>query len=200
MSSCVPLDVIRAVMASFLTALSDEGRRGRSLLVSTTNCPWRISAAMLSRFLVIPVLHPLAEDFPEIVIATAERVHPLVQLDATDERILAAATLFYDKGASAREIRRALGHAHLLRRALDPDAVLFAARDYCASTSRTSSVYADLWAVQCCSQNSLFPWHADSQRYPFPPHLAGAIDVTTGDKVESELRKRIEELRPYANV
>lgn len=190
----------RAVMASLLTALSDEGRRGRSLLVGTTNCLWRISAAMLSRFLVVPVLFPLAEDYADIVLATAMRVAPCVELDPTDEQIVLAARLFYEKGASPRDVRRALGHAQLLTGRLDADAVLFAARDQCASTSRASSIYADLWAVQCCSQKSLFPWYDDLAGYPFPAHLVGIVDPRTGDKDESELHKRIEELRPYANV
>ena len=64
----------RAVMGQLLTSLSDESRRGRALLVATTNCPWRIGAAMRSRFTVIPVLHPLEEDFPGILASIAEQV------------------------------------------------------------------------------------------------------------------------------
>jgi hypothetical protein len=55
--------------------------------------------------------------------------------------------------------------------------------------------------VFCCSQKSLLPWHADDAAgYPFPSHLSGIIDPVTGDKNEAELLKRIEELRPHANV
>lgn len=190
----------RAVMASFLTGLSDEGRRGRSLLVATTNCLWRISAAMLSRFLIVPVLNPLREDYADILVATALRVCPEARFDARDERIQLAAGLLFDKGASPRDIRRALGHARLLTGRLDEDAALFAAQDHCASSSRASSIYADLWAVQCCSQKSLFPWHDDPAAYPFPAHLADVIDPVTGDRREAELQRRIEELRPHANV
>jgi hypothetical protein len=190
----------RAVMASLLTALSDEGRRGRSLLVATTNCPWRVSAAMLSRFLIIPVLHPLREDYAEILVATAVRVEPAARFDSRDERIQLAASLFFDKGATPRDVRRALGNARLLKGHLDENAVLFAAEDQCTSSSRMSNIYADLWAVQCCLQKSLFPWHDDPAGYAFPAHLSGIIDPHTGDKNEIELHKRIEELRPHANV
>lgn len=190
----------RAVMASLLTALSDEGRRGRSLLVATTNCPWRVSAAMLSRFLIIPILHPLREDYSDILVSTALRVDPSARFDSRDERIRRAAGQFFEKGATARDMRRALGNARLLSGHLDEKAVLFAAEDQCSSTSRLSNIYADLWAVQCCSQKSLFPWHDDPAGYPFPEHLSGIIDPKTGNKNDVELHKRIEELRPYANV
>ena len=190
----------RAVMASLLTALSDEARRGRSMLVSTTNCLWRVSSAMLSRFVVIPVLFPLANDYPDIVVTTAARVAPDARLDPADARVAQAARLFHDKGASPRDIRRALGHARLMKGAITADTVLFAAEDQCGSTSRTSSIYADLWAVRCCTQKSLFPWADSPASYPFPAHLEGVIDPVNGDKNEDELRKRIEELRPYANV
>ena len=48
----------RAVTAALLTALADESRRGKSLLIATTNCPWRMGEAMRSRFIAIPVLQP----------------------------------------------------------------------------------------------------------------------------------------------
>jgi hypothetical protein len=190
----------RAVMAALLTALSDETCRGRSLLVAATNCPWRISAAMLQRFLIVPVLHPLAQDYPDIVAATATRVDPAAVFDPADVRIQEAARLFFDKEAGPRDVYRALGHARLMTGRLDEEVVRMAARDQCVPTSRASSLYADLWAVQACSMKSLFPWYDDPATYPYPPHLSEVIDPATGDRKDAELRRRIEELRPYANV
>src|SRR5690606_1364773 len=92
----------RAVMAQLLTSLADEGRRGRALLIATTNCPWRIGAAMRSRFTVIPVLHPLVGDFPAIVAALVDRLDPTSAIAPTDEAIVTAATIFFDKGANPR--------------------------------------------------------------------------------------------------
>jgi hypothetical protein len=77
----------RAVMAALLTSLSDETRRGKSLLIATTNCPWRMGAAMRSRFVVLPVLHPLKEDYASIVVATAPRIAPQTELDAADPHL-----------------------------------------------------------------------------------------------------------------
>ena len=83
----------RAVMGQLLTSLSDEGRRGRALLIATTNCPWRIGAAMRSRFSVIPVLHPLAEDFPGILKSIAEQVKLGTSLDPQDPQVAEAARI-----------------------------------------------------------------------------------------------------------
>jgi AAA+ superfamily predicted ATPase len=190
----------RAVMAALLTALSDEGRRGRSLLIATTNCPWRMGEAMRSRFTMIPVLQPLVEDFPEIVVATARRVKPDVQLEPESDQIRDAARIFHAKGANPRHIRTALSNALLLRGAMTPDTILFAAHDLCSTSHLVSVVYADLWAVKTCTSRTFFPWAADSASYPYPDHLRGIIDPATGDLCTDEIEKRIKELQPHANV
>lgn len=190
----------RAVTAALLTALSDESRRGHSLLISTTNRPWAMGAAMRSRFTVIPVLHPLREDYAGIVLATARRVAPGFEVSADHSRLREAAEVFYQKGANPRHIRAALSNARLLKGALSPDVVLFAAHDLCGSTDLSSAVYADLWAIRSCSSRSFLPWSDDPDHYPFPPHLREVVDARTGDVLESELMKLIEELRPHAHV
>lgn len=190
----------RAVLAALLTALSDESRRGCSLLIATTNCPWRMGAAMRSRFTMIPVLYPLAEDFPAIVAALAGRISPNAAFDPADERFLEAAGLFYRKGASPRQILSALSNARMLEGKLTPDTVLFAAHDVCPSSDLASVIYADLWAVRVCSSRSFLPWSADPARYPYPDHLRGLVDPTTGQVQVDELEKRLRELEPHANV
>jgi hypothetical protein len=189
----------RAVTAALLTALSDESRRGKSLLIATTNRPWAMGAAMRSRFTVIPVLFPLKEDFPGIVLAIAQRIASNEKFKPSDKKILEAAQVFYQKGANPRHIRASLSNAVLLHGSLTPDVILFAAHDLCASTDFPSTVYADLWAIKSCSSQSFLPWSADPSQYPFPTHLQGIVDQA-GNINEKELKKRIEELRPYANV
>jgi hypothetical protein len=192
----------RAVTAALLTALSDESRRGKSLLISTTNRPWAMGAAMRSRFTVIPVLQPLGEDYAGILAATAKRITPAANLDATDQTLQEAARIFYEKGANPRHMRAALSNALLLHshEALTPDTILFAAHDLCGSTDQASAIYADLWAIRSCSSRSFLPWSDDPARYQFPAYLQGVVDTTNGDVIEEELSKRIEEYRPRANV
>jgi hypothetical protein len=190
----------RAVTASLLTALSDESRRGKSLLIATTNAPWRICEAMRSRFTVIPVLHPSKSDYPEIIASLARRVMPNVCIDASNRTVRDAADLFYEKGANPREIRSALSHATIQRGALDPDAVLFAAEDLCCAADLNSVIYAELWAIRACSASSFFPWASAPTTFHYPPYLQEIIDSTTGRVNYTELNKRIKELQPYANV
>lgn len=190
----------RAVMGTLLTALSDETRRGRSLLIATTNTPWRMSAAMRSRFTMLPVLYPLREDLPAIVAATAARVLGSGAFDANDEQIIAASELFHEKGASPRHILAALSNALLIHGQLTPDTVYFAADDLCGADDRVSTVYADLWAVRCCSSRTFLPWSAAPSSYPFPEHLTDLVNHTTGGLDETALDKRLAELRPHANV
>lgn len=190
----------RAVMAQLLTSLADEGRRGRALLIATTNCPWRIGSAMRSRFTVIPVLHPLAGDFPAIVAALVRRLDPNSAIAATDEAIVTAATIFFDKGANPRHVRGSLSNALLLKGCLDRDAIVFAARDFCESGDRVSAEYADYWAIKCCSSLSLLPWSASPSTYPYPAHLQGIVRDGTGEIIQDELDQRIDALRQHAKL
>jgi ATPase family associated with various cellular activities (AAA) len=190
----------RAVTAALLTALSDEGRRGKSLLIATTNCPWRMGAAMRSRFTILPVFHPLRCDFADIVLTTAKRVDRGNDIDGNDERIGEASTIFYEKGANPRHIRLALSNALQLHGSMTVETVLFAAKDLCCSADLPSAIYADLWAVKVTSSRSFLPWNNDPRSYPFPTHLDGVVDLATGDINHSELDKRIKEYEPYANL
>lgn len=190
----------KAVTASLLTALSDESRRGKSLLVATTNCPWRMGAAMRSRFTILPLLHPLKEDYAHIVVATAKRVNNTADFTADDARIIQASAIFYEKGANPRHIRFALSNALHLTGKLDPEAVLLAADDLCASTDYDTAVYADLWAVKVCTSRSFLPWNESPEKYPFPEHLRGVVDAQTGAIHHSELDKRLKEYGAHANI
>jgi ATPase family associated with various cellular activities (AAA) len=190
-----------AVSAALLTALADESRRGRSLFIGTTNCPWKIGSAMLSRFVIIPVLHPLEMDYPAIVIATAQRVgSTTVELSDREPAIVAAANIFYKLGANPRHIRSALSNALLLKGELNPQTILFAAQDCTISGDHDSAIYSDLWAVSACTSKSYFPWSDCLSSYPFPPHLQGLVDLQTGDIDRVELQRRIQELKPNANL
>jgi len=189
----------RAVTAAMLTALSDETRRGRSLLIATTNCPWRMGAAMRSRFTLIPVLHPLCDDYPAIIQAIARRISG-VFLDPTDSSIGEAAGLFYEKGANPRQIRAALSNVLMLRGVLNAETALFAAHDLSESQDMASAVYSDLWAIKVCSSRSFLPWSDNPAEYRFPKYLDGIVDAANGAVNLSELEKKLEALRPYVNL
>lgn len=192
----------RAVTAALLTALSDETRRGKSLLIATTNCPWRMGAAMRSRFTVIPVLFPQAQDFPQIILATANRIASDCKFDCNEPQIIEAARIFYQKGANPRHIRSALSNTLLLlgKDRFEPGDVLFAAQDLCSTTDFHSAVYADLWAIKCCSSRAFLPWGKSPKEYIFPEYLKDVVNAATGDVLLENLNAKIKEFKPNANV
>jgi ATPase family associated with various cellular activities (AAA) len=191
----------QAVTSAILTGLSDESRRGKSLFIATTNCPDQLGGAMLSRFILIPVIQPLEQDYPAIIIATAQKVDcNLAELDQGDPDIVAAAKIFYKIGANARHIRSSLSNALLAHNKLDPQAILSAAKDCIISGDRDSAIYSDLLAISVCTSKRFFPWADCLATYPFPPHLEGLIDRQTGDIDRDELQKRIAQLKPHANL
>lgn len=192
----------RAVMAAWLTGLSDGSLAGKRLIISTTNCPWRMSAAMRSRFVVIPVLHPVVSDYPRIVFALARRVAPSAKLNPADPAITESADMFYAKAASPRHIQEAIKNALVNQGQgqLSAKTVLASAQDLRTGMDHVSTVYADLWAIKATTSRSFLPWTENPSCYPFPPHLEGIVDPTTGEINEHELDKRIEQYRAHANV
>lgn len=192
----------KAVTAELLTALSDETRRGKSLLIGTTNCPWRIGAAMSSRFVVLPVLQPLRRDYAGIVVVIASHIAENTAIDKNDSRVLEAAQVYYAKGASPRDIRNSLVNTMLQEKTnkLTPELIIFAAHDLCSTTDRSSAIFADLFAIQSTSSRSFLPWSDTPHEYDFPDYLNGIVNEQTGEINGTELNKRINELKPYANV
>ena len=190
----------RAVTAALLTALSDETRRGRTLIIGTSNCPWLLGEAMRSRFTIMPVLYPLAEDYPGIIAAITHRIAPHLEINLADERIVEAAQIFHNKAGSPRHIYSALSNAPSLHGPLSPETILSAARDHCATTDLCSVIYAELWAVKTCSFLSFFPWANNPKGYRFATHLEGIVNPDNGEIDREVLEKRIKEYKPHANV
>ena len=102
-----------------------------------------------------------------------------------------AAKIFYEKGANPRHIRGALGASPPSSKEVRAESVLFAAQDLCSSADLASAVYADYWAIRCCSSRSFFPWAADLCAYPFPKHLVDVVKPLTGEVHDSELNRRL---------
>jgi hypothetical protein len=203
-----------AVLASFLTELSNESKRGERLLIGTTNTPFGMSAAILDRFVVIVVPPPSAGDYPAIIAALARRIDPAANIDEDAEQVLVAARIFHERGATARHMRSQLSSAKLLSSRLTPDTVLFAAKDFRGTADPLSAAFAELTAIRACSSSYLLPWTRDvinpttghitgvemDPAYSLPSYLDGVVDRATGDVDSTELEKRIQEMRPHANV
>jgi hypothetical protein len=188
----------RAVIGALLSYLGQESRRGRTVFLGASNCPWRMSDALRARFTVIPVLMPLKEDYPGMLSSLVRRTAG-VELAPDDAQLRAAAQIFFGKGASARHMGTALSNTYLRLGRLGPQEVLNAADDFCGDTGYHSAVYADLWAIKLTTSKSFFPWHG-RQDYPLPGYLKGIVDLSSGEIDREALERRIRELQPHAKV
>jgi len=195
----------QTVGATLMSALSNENRRGRSLLVGTSNCPWRFGMAMLKRFTCIPVLFPVEPDYPPILAVTLQKVSTEMSEQSRESLaesafVREAAQLFYAKKASARVMRAALENTMLIEGELRPQLVVQAARDFTGRTDTASLIHSELWSIKATTSKAFMPWSQDPETYPYPDHLDGVVDPSTGDIDIAELNNRIDEFEPYANV
>ncbi|HAB17538.1 MAG TPA: AAA family ATPase [Pyrinomonadaceae bacterium] len=192
-----------AVIAELLTALSDQTRCGRSILLATTNRVHTIGSALLTRFVVLPVLFPLREDFPAIIVEIARKALPGSGIDANDPKVIEAGAIFYSKGAGPRDIRSAITTALVTcdSTVSNADLVLFAANDFIPRRDFLTIVYADLQAIRHCTSKSFLPWAGEAGAVgSIPEYLNGIVDPKTGDLDLSALDAKIKELEPYNNV
>ena len=188
-----------AVMQSMLNTLSDNTRDGKSLLIATTNCGYKIGSAMRDRFVIVPVIMPSVADFPAIVCSIAQQVSGVI-FNVNNKEIQEAAKIFYDKHIMPRRIRAALKLVYN-GNGLTSKAVLEAAVDAnpLDEASWLSAVYADLCAISLTVSRRLLPWYGCEESYPYPTYIENILDENRQvDPVK--LNNEINRLKPYVNV
>lgn len=188
-----------AVMQALLNALSDNSREGKSMLIATTNCGFKMGSAMRDRFVVVPVIMPSLEDFPAIICSIAQQVSGST-LNENDAEIIEASKLFYTKHLMPRRIRVALKLA-CKAQGLTVHDVLMAAQDSnpLDESSWLSAIYADLCAIALTASRKLLPWYGREKTYPFPEYIKSVLDDNYEIDPE-KLNKEINRLQPYVNV
>ena len=194
-----------AVAAEMLNALADGSRAGRTLLIATTNCPWRVGSAMASRFMYVPVLSAVEDDYPDILCAIASRLLPSVEWDPANSIVKSAASRFFRKGAVPRVMRSILSSK--ISSGCAPGDLLTQAAADCAPQhprDRAGAEYADLYAISVCSDFAMLPWHGCINDYPIPAYLKGIVSdqigADDGNIDQERLTRRLEELKPHVNV
>lgn len=188
-----------SVMQALLNTLSDNSREGQSMLIATTNCGYKMGAAMRDRFVVVPVIMPAIEDFPEIICSIAKQISG-VSINPQDNYIQQAAKEFYDKHIMPRRIRTALKLV-CQQDGLTPKAILDAANDAnpLDEASWLAAVYADLSAISLTVSKRLLPWYGREDSYPFPDYIKEILDENMEvDPVK--LNQELNRLQPYVNV
>lgn len=188
-----------SVMQALLNTLSDNSREGQSMLIATTNCGYKMGAAMRDRFVVVPVIMPAIEDFPEIICSIVKQISG-VSINPQDNYIQQAAKEFYDKHIMPRRIRAALKLV-CQQDGLTPKAILDAANDAnpLDEASWLAAVYADLSAISLTVSKRLLPWYGREDSYPFPDYIKEILDENMEvDPVK--LNQELNRLQPYVNV
>jgi SpoVK/Ycf46/Vps4 family AAA+-type ATPase len=197
-------------VTSFYTAqlqnfLSDPSISGKCAIVGTTNRPSDISSAMLTRWLVVPVLMPVSADFPAIVESIARSLNPSIELDLNNQTLHDSAIKFFQRGATPREIREALiASCAVLDGPLSIKHIEDASAKVIPNVNRLSYYYADYCALQHTRNLSFLPWYNDDtnqldDKYPFPDYIREVLN----DDLQIDFMKlnnKIKELQPYANV
>jgi len=192
-----------AVTAEMLTALSDSSRKGRSMLIATTNCPWKVGSAMASRFMFVPVLSAVADDYPGILVAIASHLLPEADWDAESSLVKTAAHLFYEKGATPRTIRTIISSKKSTGMGKRPEELLRLAAEDCTHQhprDRAGAEYADLYAISVCTDKALYPWHERITEYQLPAYLKGIVSEKDGSVDPILLQRQIDKLKPQVNV
>jgi ATPase family associated with various cellular activities (AAA) len=192
-----------AVTAEMLSALADSSRAGRTLLIATTNCPWKVGAAMASRFLFVPVLSAVEDDYPAILCSLASGLLPHGDWNPSDQAVRDAAQVFYCKGASPRVMRTLISAKIATSDGAHDSRLLQRAAAACAPQDprdRASAEYADLFAIRVCSDLEMLPWHGRISNYPLPEYLREIVSEQDGSIDLDHLNRRINELEPHVNV
>lgn len=188
-----------AVMQALLNTLSDNTREGKSMLIATTNCGYKLGSAMRDRFVIVPVIMPSVEDMPAIICSIAKQVSGN-DFNLEDVEIKEAARLFYSKHLMPRRIRSSLKLA-CTRDGLTPQSVREAAMDAnpLDEVSWLSAVYADLCAISLTVSKRLLPWYGHEDVYPFPDYIKSILDENCQIN-PVKLNNEIKRLEPYVNV
>lgn len=158
---------------------------------------------MASRFVFVPVLSAVEEDYPAILCAVAGNLLPSAEWDAASEVVQNAARLFFEKGASPRVMRTIISSKIATGKGRQPAQLLRQAAEDCAPQhprDRAGAEYADLFAISVCSDLSMLPWHGRITEYPLPAYLKGIVSEADGSVDLERLHQRIKELKPHVNV
>lgn len=197
--------VTQNLLGQFQSFLSDASLAGKCALIGTSNRPNAISEAMRQRWMVVPVLMPVKEDYPLILVSIAESLSPNIKLSANDPETIEIGETFFLAGAAPREIREAIIAALANKPGkLDINHLKYAALDIIPSVNSVSAIFADYCAIKFCRNNSFLPWwdndtNKPDSTYPYPNYILEILD--DNHLVEQQkLTKKINELAPYANV
>lgn len=197
--------VTQNLIGQLQSFLADTSLAGKVCLVGTSNRPNAISEAMRQRWIVLPVLMPLGQDYASILLSIAQSINPNIRIAQDDPKLLSSAERFHTACCVPREIREAIVASQaVLNGEIGIEHIEFASYDIIPNNNKIASVFSDYVALSYCRNNSFLPWwdaatNKPASDYPYPDYIREIIneDFTIN---QEKLGKRISELEPYANV
>lgn len=197
--------VTQNLIGQLQTFLSDSSLSGKVCLISTSNEPNKISAAMESRWVYVPVLMPLQEDFPLILVSIVKSINPNFDILSNNPILIEASNSFFHSGASPREMRESvIASKAFIEGSIGLEHVVYASNDVLPTGNRLAYIYSDLIAIKYCSAKSYLPWWLIDEKcpdpnYPYPDYIREILDDNFMINRE-KLDKYINEIEPFANV
>jgi hypothetical protein len=160
---------------------------------------------MRQRWIILPVLMPLQQDYPEIIVSIVQSINKNFILEPENEILKASAQRFVLAGAAPREIREALiASQAVIVKELSIEHIEFASYDIIPNNNISASVFSDYVALSYCRNNSFLPWWDDQknspdQSYPYPAYIR---EILTNDYLidQQKLNQIIKQMEPYVNL
>jgi hypothetical protein len=193
-------EVTANLRAKLFGWLGDTGDRLGITVVGTTNRPDRLDPASLSRFKLLPVLHPTAAEAAEIMAIQAKR-----EGRAVDVAAVAAELRRYGAVLSGRVAVDLVGRASVYaarenRRNLTDVDVRQALADLMSTVSQADEQQA-LLAIAHTTWKPHLPWRAARELglpVQVPPYVGALLDAT-GELDLMRLHERLAELEKYVH-
>ncbi|MFA5228716.1 MAG: AAA family ATPase [Candidatus Paceibacterota bacterium] len=197
--------VTQNLIGQLQSFLADTSLAGKVCLIGTSNRPNAISEAMRQRWIILPVLMPLQQDYPEIIVSIVQSINKNFILEPENEILKASAQRFVLAGAAPREIREALiASQAVIVKELSIEHIEFASYDIIPNNNISASVFSDYVALSYCRNNSFLPWWDDQknspdQSYPYPAYIR---EILTNDYLidQQKLNQIIKQMEPYVNL
>lgn len=190
-----------AIAGKFQSFTSNPNHAGRILIIGTSNRPERISEAMRTRFTIVPVFRPLADDMPEVLLSISQAIDPDFNCDLN--KLLPSANRFSQAGCIVREIENALLIRQTSVDKIDLDMIEDISFAIIPKASVESYEYSQLMAIKFTSTMEFLPWWDPIKKvpdltYPFPSYIQ---DVLENGYIEiNKLNKKLEALKSFSNV
>ncbi len=207
------------LLGQLQTFLSDTSLSGKVVLIGTSNKPGNISAAMLSRWTVIPVLMPLKEDYPAIIQEIINRLNrdltapdPNANGSVGSELLIDPTVLeltanrYFNAKCSPREILESLRSSwiDIKSKQFGEDHLDYASKAVIQRGDIESYIHADLMAIYHAGSAAFLPWWDPENQlpdpaYPYPDYISAILN-SRGQIDRKKLVDSINQLSPHANV